>query len=98
MSEKRLFCVIVLDNIFVKIIKQLELKKWFIGSEDEALILECNLIKKYRPRFNVLLKDDKTYPYIRIDVKSDYPGIFMTRKLQKDGAKYFGPYASSRKC
>ncbi len=69
-----------------------------VGSEDEALILECNLIKKYRPRFNVLLKDDKTYPYIRIDVKSDYPGIFMTRKLQKDGAKYFGPYASSRKC
>lgn len=69
-----------------------------VGSEDEALILECNLIKKYRPRFNVLLKDDKTYPYIRIDVKSHYPGIFMTRKLQKDGAKYFGPYASSRKC
>ncbi len=69
-----------------------------VGSEDEALILECNLIKKYRPRFNVLLKDDKTYPYIRIDVKADYPSIFITRKLQNDGAKYFGPYASSRKC
>lgn len=69
-----------------------------VSSEDEALILECNLIKKYRPRFNVLLKDDKTYPYIRIDVKADYPSIFMTRKLQNDGAKYFGPYASSRKC
>lgn len=65
-----------------------------VGSEDEALILECNLIKKYRPRFNVLLKDDKTYPYIRVDVKSDYPSIFMTRKLQNDGAKYFGPYAN----
>lgn len=65
-----------------------------VGSEDEALILECNLIKKYRPRFNVLLKDDKTYPYIKIDMKADYPGVFMTRRLQNDGAKYFGPYAN----
>ena len=65
-----------------------------VGSEDEALILECNLIKKYRPKFNVLLKDDKTYPYIRIDVKSEYPSVFMTRKIQNDGAKYFGPYAN----
>lgn len=63
-----------------------------VGSEDEALILECNLIKKYRPKFNVLLKDDKTYPYIKIDIKSDYPGVFMTRRVQNDGAKYFGPY------
>ena len=63
-----------------------------VGSEDEALILECNLIKKYRPKFNVLLKDDKTYPYIKIDVKSDYPSVFMTRKINNDGAKYFGPY------
>lgn len=63
-----------------------------VGSEDEALILECNLIKKYRPKFNVLLKDDKTYPFIKIDMKSDYPGVFMTRRLQNDGAKYFGPY------
>ena len=63
-----------------------------VGSEDEALILECNLIKKYRPKFNVLLKDDKTYPYIKIDMKSEYPSVFMTRKLQNDGAKYFGPY------
>lgn len=63
-----------------------------VGSEDEALILECNLIKKYRPKFNVLLKDDKTYPYIKVDVKSDYPSVFMTRKITNDGAKYFGPY------
>ena len=63
-----------------------------VGSEDEALILECNLIKKFRPKFNVLLKDDKTYPYIKIDVKSDYPSVFMTRRIQNDGAKYFGPY------
>ena len=65
-----------------------------VNSEDEALILECNLIKKYRPKFNVLLKDDKTYPYICVDVKSDYPSIYMTRKLKNDGAKYFGPYPS----
>lgn len=65
-----------------------------VGSEDEALILECNLIKKYRPKFNVLLKDDKTYPYIKVDVKSDYPNVYMTRKLLNDGAKYFGPYAN----
>ena len=63
-----------------------------VGSEDEALILECNLIKKYRPKFNVLLKDDKTYPYIKVDVKADYPTVFMTRKVTNDGAKYFGPY------
>lgn len=63
-----------------------------VESEDEALILECNLIKKYRPKFNVLLKDDKTYPYIKVDVKSDYPGVFMTRRILNDGAKYFGPY------
>ncbi len=63
-----------------------------VGSEDEALILECNLIKKYRPKFNVLLKDDKTYPYIKVDIKSDYPSVFMTRRISNDGAKYFGPY------
>ena len=63
-----------------------------VGSEDEALVLECNLIKKYRPKYNVLLKDDKTYPYIKVDVKSDYPSVTMTRKVLNDGAKYFGPY------
>lgn len=63
-------------------------------SEAEALILECNLIKKNMPKFNVLLKDDKTYPYIKIDVKSDYPNVFITRTLKNDGAKYFGPYAN----
>ncbi len=64
-------------------------------NEAEALILECNLIKKNMPKFNVLLKDDKTYPYIKIDVKSDYPNVFITRKYLNDGAKYFGPYANS---
>ena len=64
-------------------------------NEAEALILECNLIKKNRPKFNVLLKDDKTYPYIKITLKEDYPAVFITRKIQNDGAKYFGPYANS---
>lgn len=65
-----------------------------VDNEAEALILECNLIKKNRPKFNVLLKDDKTYPYIKIDVKSDYPNVIITRRLLNDGAKYFGPYAN----
>ena len=65
-----------------------------VDNEAEALILECNLIKKNRPKFNVLLKDDKTYPYIKIDVKSEYPNVIITRKVTNDGAKYFGPYAN----
>ncbi len=65
-----------------------------VDNEAEALILECNLIKKNRPRFNVLLKDDKTYPYIKIDIKSDFPNVFITRRVVNDGSKYFGPYAN----
>lgn len=65
-----------------------------VDNEAEALILECNLIKENRPKFNVLLKDDKTYPYIKTDIKSDYPGVYITRKLVNDGSKYFGPYAN----
>ena len=61
-------------------------------TELEALILECNLIKKYRPYYNILLKDDKQYPYIRIDLKQDYPRVELVRRIEKDGAKYFGPY------
>ena len=64
-------------------------------NEAEALILECNLIKKNMPKFNVLLKDDKTYPYIKINVQSDYPDLYITRRILNDGAKYFGPYANS---
>ena len=64
-------------------------------NEAEALILECNLIKKNMPKFNVLLKDDKTYPYIKINVQSDYPDVYVTRRILNDGAKYFGPYANS---
>lgn len=65
-----------------------------VDNEAEALILECNLIKKNRPKFNVLLKDDKTYPYIKVDLKSNFPGVYITRRLINDGSKYFGPYAN----
>ena len=65
-----------------------------VDNEAEALILECNLIKKNRPKFNVLLKDDKTYPYIKVDIKSDFPNVIITRRLLNDGSKYFGPYAN----
>lgn len=64
-------------------------------NEAEALILECNLIKKNMPKFNVLLKDDKTYPYIKVNVKADYPDIYITRRKLNDGARYFGPYANA---
>lgn len=65
-----------------------------VDNEAEALILECNLIKKNRPRFNVLLKDDKTYPYIKVDLNEEYPSVYITRRVKNDGAKYFGPYAN----
>lgn len=65
-----------------------------VANEAEALILECNLIKENRPKYNVLLKDDKTYPYIKIDVKSDFPNVIITRRVINDGSKYFGPYAN----
>ena len=68
-----------------------------VDNEAEALILECNLIKKNRPKFNVLLKDDKSYPYIKVALKEEYPNIYITRKYIKDGSKYFGPYANPRK-
>ncbi|OPJ65115.1 excinuclease ABC subunit UvrC [Clostridium oryzae] len=61
-------------------------------SEKEALILECNLIKKYRPRYNILLKDDKHYPFIKITTNEEFPRAFVTRNYVKDGNKYFGPY------
>ncbi|WP_031516696.1 excinuclease ABC subunit UvrC [Desulfofalx alkaliphila] len=61
-------------------------------SEVEALILECNLIKEHRPRYNVLLKDDKSYPYIKVTLGEDYPRVLVTRRLVKDGSRYFGPY------
>ena len=63
-------------------------------SELEALILECNLIKKYKPKYNILLRDDKTYPYIKVTVNEDYPRVLKVRRILKDKAKYFGPYSN----
>lgn len=64
------------------------------GSEVEALILECNLIKKNRPRYNISLKDDKTYPYVKVSLAEDYPRVMITRRVLKDGSRYFGPYTN----
>jgi len=64
-------------------------------SEKEALILESNLIKRYKPRYNVILKDDKRYPSLRLDIKNPYPNLAVVRKIAKDGALYFGPFSSS---
>ena len=64
------------------------------ASEFEALVLECSLIKRYMPKYNILLKDDKGYPYIRLDMKEDYPTMTMVNKVTSDGAVYYGPYGS----
>jgi excinuclease ABC subunit C len=68
-----------------------------VGSEAEALILENNLIKENRPRFNINLKDDKTYPYIKVTVQERFPRVIVTRRLERDGARYFGPYTDVRR-
>lgn len=65
-------------------------------NELEALILECNLIKKHRPRYNVMLKDDKHYPYIKVTVNESFPRVLKVREIKKDGAKYFGPYTDGK--
>jgi len=65
------------------------------NSEQEALIVECNMIKKYHPRYTARLKDDKTFPYLKIAINEDWPGVRVTRLFQADGARYFGPFASA---
>lgn len=72
-----------------------EIETIVTSSEVEALILECNLIKKYRPRYNISLKDDKTYPYLKVTVQEDFPRLLVTRRQRRDGAKYYGPYADA---
>lgn len=64
-------------------------------SELEALVLECNLIKEHRPKYNTMLMDDKTYPFIKVTVQEDFPRVLMARQMHKDRAKYFGPYTSA---
>ncbi|MEE2900151.1 MAG: excinuclease ABC subunit UvrC [Gemmatimonadota bacterium] len=65
-----------------------------VGTEAEALILEANLIKEHRPRFNILMRDDKKYPYIKVTVKEPFPRVYVTRRVVSDGSRYFGPYTS----
>jgi excinuclease ABC subunit C len=69
-----------------------ELETILVGNEREALALEHNLIKQYRPKFNVVLRDDKTYPYIKFTAAEKYPRVYFTRRIRKDGSLYFGPY------
>ncbi len=78
-----------------KLVSQIADLEWIVvGSELEALILEMNLIKKHRPRFNIRLKDDKRYPYIKVNLTVPFPKVTITRLMQEDGARYFGPYTS----
>ncbi|MDQ3518058.1 MAG: excinuclease ABC subunit UvrC, partial [Gemmatimonadota bacterium] len=63
-----------------------------VPTEAHALILEANLIKEHRPRFNIALRDDKSYPYIKVTIQEPFPRVYVTRQLQNDGARYFGPY------
>jgi len=73
-----------------------ELDFFVTSSEQEAVILECNLIKRHRPRYNVRLKDDKTFPYLKIDLNDDWPRVHITRRLEENGGRYFGPFASAK--
>ncbi len=73
-----------------------DLEFFVTNSEQEALILELNLIKRHHPRYNVRLKDDKTFPYLKIDLNEDWPRVYITRRLEENGARYFGPFASAK--
>ncbi len=84
------------DNKTRRLAREVADIEWIVvGSELEALILEMNLIKKHRPKYNVRLKDDKRYPYIKIHWQDDFPKVTVTRLMQDDGARYFGPYTSA---
>ncbi len=65
------------------------------NSEQEALIMELNFIKQYRPRYNIMLKDDKSFPYLKIDIKEKWPRVYVTRRFEQDGGRYFGPFSNS---
>src|SRR5471032_204316 len=73
-----------------------DLETIVVPTETQALLLEYNLIKEHRPRYNILLRDDKTYPYVKVTVQEPYPRVFVTRRLLDDGARYFGPYTDVR--
>jgi excinuclease ABC subunit C len=83
------------DRKTLKLVSHVADLEWIlVGSELEALILEMNLIKKHRPRFNVRLKDDKRYPYIKVHLANPFPKVTVTRQMVRDGSRYFGPYTS----
>jgi excinuclease ABC subunit C len=83
------------DRKTLKLVSHVADLEWIlVGSELEALILEMNLIKKHRPRFNVRLKDDKRYPYIKVHLANAFPKVTVTRQMVRDGSRYFGPYTS----
>ncbi len=83
------------DHKTRKLVSHIAEIEWIVvGSELEALILEMNLIKKYRPRYNVRLVDDKSYPYIKVHWADDFPKVTVTRQMTKDGSRYYGPYTS----
>jgi len=80
----------------LRLVAQISTIEWIVtGSELEALLLEMNLIKRHRPRYNVLLKDDKRYPYIKVTWSDPFPTVYATRRVVQDGARYFGPYTSA---
>ncbi len=84
------------NNKTLKLVSHIHDFTWIVtDSEVEALILECNLIKKYRPKYNILLKDDKTFPYIKLTVNEEFPKIVMTRRIDDKNAKFYGPFVSS---
>lgn len=87
------------SNRAVKVVAMMshavDLETIVVANEPEALILENTLIKKHHPRYNIMLRDDKTYPYIKVTVQEEYPRVFMTRRVQRDGARYFGPFADA---
>ncbi len=82
-------------KVYAMVARIKEFEYIITDSELEALILECNLIKKHKPKFNILLKDDKHYPYIKVTLNEEYPRVLVARRIDKDGAKYFGPYSSA---
>ena len=84
------------DNKTRRLVRDIADIEWIVvGSELEALILEMNLIKKHRPKYNIRLKDDKRYPYIKIHWNDPYPKVTVTRQMVEDGSRYFGPYTSA---
>ncbi len=79
-----------------RMVSQVEYFEYIVtDSEREALVLECNLIKEHRPKYNTMLKDDKSYPYIKVTVNEDYPRVLFARSMKRDKARYFGPYTSA---